>query len=402
MHPHPASSRSWNPLPVLAAAVLVLAACDSPATPPGGAEVAVTLSPAGSSLDADGYTLLIDGTFTARVPTLGRFAFWLGNGPHDLALSGLAPNCVVDGADHRRIEVVDGAPLGVTFEIECTEVWKALSFTSSRDGHDEIYAIGVDDGSTVRLTADTVSASEAAWAPDGTRLAFSRDGSLYIAPATAMLSPALFRDPWGESPLGGVTWSPDGTRIGVTEFVWDGWCPEPVVWILDTVTGVRDRLANGEFPSWSPDGTRVLISYEEDPCAPPGLRAVAPDGSDPVDVTVGAGSDAGDPASGDTGGSWSPDGSRIAFARDHRGERNIYTIASDGSDLRQLTFHSAPDYDPAWSPDGRWIAFVSQRDGNAEIYLVEAGGSDPVNLTRHPADDRDPAWRPPVETTLRR
>ena len=49
--------------------------------------------------------------------------------------------------------------------------------------------------------------------------------------------------------------------------------------------------------------------------------------------------------------SWSPDGTRIAFNRDH----HIYVMDSDGRNLIELTGGS----EPSWSPDGAKIAFTS-------------------------------------------
>lgn len=61
---------------------------------------------------------------------------------------------------------------------------------------------------------------------------------------------------------------------------------------------------------------------------------------------------------------------------------------------RRLTDHSAGDYDPSWSPDGRRIVFTSTRDGNREIYSVNADGTDLRNLTNHSDSDYDPSWSP--------
>jgi Tol biopolymer transport system component len=65
--------------------------------------------------------------------------------------------------------------------------------------------------------------------------------------------------------------------------------------------------------------------------------------------------------------SWSPDGSRIAFAS--IGTLNV--IDADGGRRRVLTRRCAVGYDydggVAWSPDGREIACVSRRRGNLVV-----------------------------------
>jgi len=97
---------------------------------------------------------------------------------------------------------------------------------------------------------------------------------------------------------------------------------------------------------------------------------------------------------------WSPDGSKIAFARRKGGHFVISVMNADGSNVRDLF---EPDLTrsiehvectPAWSPDGAYIAFTSSRDGNLEVYVMNADGSNPRNLTNNPAADGFPAWSP--------
>src|SRR5439155_24543278 len=38
------------------------------------------------------------------------------------------------------------------------------------------------------------------------------------------------------------------------------------------------------------------------------------------------------------GASWSPDGRQIAYSRYNNGDADIYTIAADGTDQREITF----------------------------------------------------------------
>ena len=52
----------------------------------------------------------------------------------------------------------------------------------------------------------------------------------------------------------------------------------------------------------------------------------------------------------DSDPTWSPDGTRIAFSSDRDGDDEIYTMRSDGTDVRRLTVNDAWDGEPAWSP----------------------------------------------------
>ena len=100
--------------------------------------------------------------------------------------------------------------------------------------------------------------------------------------------------------------------------------------------------------------------------------------------------------------SWSPSGDRFALdacpgrESDHAGARHLYSIAVDGSDLRQLTVSALSDHVPAWSPDGEWIAFNRAQ----ELWLVHPDGSSPHRLfgERETLCVGELAWSPNGET----
>ncbi len=79
----------------------------------------------------------------------------------------------------------------------------------------------------------------------------------------------------------------------------------------------------------------------------------------------------------------SPDGSKIVFT--YKGD--LYVVGANGGDARQLTFHTAHDYQAIWSPDGNTIAFASDRYGNFDIYVMPAIGGSAERLTFHSNDE---------------
>lgn len=81
---------------------------------------------------------------------------------------------------------------------------------------------------------------------------------------------------------------------------------------------------------------------------------------------------------------WSPDGSKILFTRRTSGSKQIFTMDSDGTDVRRLTDGPNGNHTPVWSPDGSMIAFVSARDGNHELYVMNSNGLNETRLTRTP------------------
>jgi hypothetical protein len=68
--------------------------------------------------------------------------------------------------------------------------------------------------------------------------------------------------------------------------------------------------------------------------------------------------------------SWSPQGTKLVFARRSRGEINLYVVRPGGRGLRQLTRNGG--YSPVWSPDGRWIAFIR----NGDLHVIRPNGKD--------------------------
>lgn len=86
--------------------------------------------------------------------------------------------------------------------------------------------------------------------------------------------------------------------------------------------------------------------------------------------------------------------SHVAFISRRDGDLEIYTVLSDGTDLRKLTSNQVDENAFSWSPDGHQMAFASWRDGNGEIYVMNADGSEPVNLSKNSALDYEPLWSP--------
>lgn len=85
---------------------------------------------------------------------------------------------------------------------------------------------------------------------------------------------------------------------------------------------------------------------------------------------------------------------KIVFSSDRDGNRETYTMNSDGTNQRRLTFNDADDVMATWSPNGQQIAFASYRDGNEEVYVMGADGSNQRRLTHNPGFDGGPEWSP--------
>ena len=71
-------------------------------------------------------------------------------------------------------------------------------------------------------------------------------------------------------------------------------------------------------------------------------------------------------------------------------------MTADGTGARQLTFAETWDSNPTWSPDGTRIAFArqSEQDIRYDIYIVAVDGGEEVRVTDDPHDDMHPNWTP--------
>lgn len=86
----------------------------------------------------------------------------------------------------------------------------------------------------------------------------------------------------------------------------------------------------------------------------------------------------------------SPNGDLIAFT--YKGD--IWTVAADGGEARQLTVRDSYEASPVWSPDGKKIAFLSDRNGNFDIYVMDAKGGTPKRLTSNSAAEIPESFSP--------
>jgi Tol biopolymer transport system component len=156
-------------------------------------------------------------------------------------------------------------------------------------------------------------------------------------------------------------------------------------------TGVG-RLSNSadvnEFAGrWSPSGKRIVFWRTPAPFGFGEIWIMNAAGQDKRQLTRGF--DARDP-------SWDPTGTRLVFTRNEGADANLWTMRSDGSDLRRLTSGSAFDFEPAWSSDGMRIAFTrgEEQGDPGDIYVLTLSTKTLTRVTRSPAYDHQVSWGP--------
>ena len=148
---------------------------------------------------------------------------------------------------------------------------------------------------------------------------------------------------------------------------------------VDAHTSVRDS-----YPSASPDGSKIVFTSNRT-----GRQAIWIMNSDGTNQRVLL--DRPELGESPSGAVFSPDGSTIAFAMrpveaELPYEMDIWAMAADGSDVRQLTDAPGDDSHPKWSADGSRIFFNSPRatpdlraDWSSQwhdVYSMAANGGD--------------------------
>jgi len=105
---------------------------------------------------------------------------------------------------------------------------------------------------------------------------------------------------------------------------------------------------------------------------------------------------------GDFAARYSPDGSKIAFARQQYDQvaglfsSGIYVINADGTNEVRLTPTTVYAFTPTWSPDGTKLAFdgvVATGTESNQIFVVNADGTGFAQLTSGATLRKSPAWQ---------
>ncbi len=209
----------------------------------------------------------------------------------------------------------------------CSSNGTKIVFNSDKVWDQDLYVLNlVPSVKETRLTRGFRLDQSAEWSPDGSKLAYSSNGDIFVANANGK---------------------------GAAN-----------------ITGTR---AIEVSPAWSPDGSQ--IAFVSDRSGSPQVYIMNSNGTNVRKISSG---------SYNTDPSWSPNSgvNRVAYVRVEGSEANIFSVNPDGSDEQRLTWSSRRNENPSWSPDGHYIGFASTRGGSSDIYVMYLNGQNQQQLTK--------------------
>jgi Tol biopolymer transport system component len=273
----------------------------------------------------------------------------------------------------------------------------------------------------------------AVWSPDGLRIAFAKDSSIYMANAQGTDIRKLVSL---SGPATEISFSPDGAHLRFT--VWSPQHDLPSIWeansdgshlhlLFPDWHGPPNKIAG----AWSPDGRYYFFSGcdDNDHCNIWALREASglfqKRALSPFQLTTGPMFFNGANPDGRTllGSAWSSraelvrydsrshefvsflggmsasdldfskDGKWVAYVSSPDG--TLWRSRVDGSERIQLTSSPVSALQPRWSPDGTQIAYVDNQAGSTwKIFLISARGGTPQQVLSENQNQLDPSWSP--------
>jgi Tol biopolymer transport system component len=328
---------AWLPRLVIAGSI-TLAACDAGDTTapaiPGAEDAPISLSRGPTGQACIGCPVVSSHILYSHINLSGNRDIYIMN---------------TDGSGRKAVS----ATVADETEPAWSPNYTRLVFTKKKKGSgaallDGLWTIGWDGSSPVRVTTDSTDRG-ASWGKTN-RIAFhsTRDNPLGTANEIYTINPdgtGLVRLTNNPADDRDPAWSPDGTKIvfASNRSLYRGFVSRMQLWVMNADgTGLKQLTSgsdNESQPAWSPDGTRIAYHYST------GIAVVFTDGTKDNSVWIpstynGQTWYAGEPT-------WSPDGQTIAYTSTHDGPYRVTTWSPNF--IRTLTPEGDQDQFPAWS-----------------------------------------------------
>jgi Tol biopolymer transport system component len=246
-----------------------------------------------------------------------------------------------------------------------------IAFTSSRTGDEDVWLADSDGANAVNVTDRSGAQRDAAWSPDGRRLAYASDENgagleLRVHELESENDAGL--EVFGREPA----WSPDGSQIAFASDIG--------LQSLDVAAGTVSPLTSDPSdasPAWRPDGSAIV--FERAGVDGSGLWEISTSGGSAPAPLVDYGGDDRDPAFAAVGGGFA----HATHYGDPSAPLSILATWETGG------WVWSNGENPTWSQDGNQIAY----DHAGSIHRVDPRVGWPA-LVADSGSDRDPSWQP--------
>jgi TolB protein len=193
------------------------------------------------------------------------------------------------------------------------------------------------------------------WMPDGKKLLFNMDGSLYTIPVDGG-DPQKLNTGFANRNNNDHGISFNGKLLAISHHRDGLWGGGSTVYVLP-LEGGTPRLVTEETPSyfhgWAPNNKEVVyVATREDNPTYDIYKKSIDGGKETALTNTGPGEHV-------DGCEYSPDGKYIYYNGSQSGTMQIWRMKPDGSSPEQITFDQYNNWFPHLSPDGKWIAYIS-------------------------------------------
>jgi len=258
-----------------------------------------------------------------------------------------------------------------------------IAFVSRHGDGKEIYLMDYDGRRVRRLTTSSTINLSPTWSPNGDELAYvswrGRQPGVYVMSSTgekrhiATIGGNLSAAP---------DWSHDARRLAYSS----DFHGNTELYVLDRASGRNSRVTHTEAidtaPAFSPNGRE--LAFTSDRGGTPQIYIASAEGLNTRRLSW--------KSSYADSAAWSPDGGRLIYVSRIDGRFDIVLLDLSSNELKRLTWGEGNNENPRFSPDGRHIVFASNRVGGSyQIYTMRSDGSQVKQLTRG-RDSFTPDW----------
>lgn len=264
-----------------------------------------------------------------------------------------------------RSPTVNASPIGMSPGSTDKLVYTGFDTTRSKK---QIYLINIDGTNRTNLSNSNTDDTNPVFSRSGAKIAFIRNGNLAVMNADGS-SQILLSEAWDEPPA----WSADGGQIIFKKW---NYGENPDLFVINVggtgLARVTNTPEHENWFCWSPDGSKIAFAKNSS------VYTINANGTSETSLWTGSYE-----AKSVT---WSPNGQSLAWINWFT--RELTVSQANGTNQRIITDSAESDGSLSWSSDSTRIAYAGihyTTNWVDDIFTVSISGGTPVLITSHPA-----------------